>query len=239
MPTPSDAPVDRLLPELANRGVLRRIDAALDDTVPARRPITVEELLTFRCGHRLILAPPGRLREHVRPRSGTHSGQFGEVLQAVRIPTELAGKLATVLRESQTDKEIFVRTSTLRLQQQMQLALEARSDARGAPVRRDSRRTLDLEVDGAAGGTQAGPRGDGASRKGERRLRGCRPADSARSGDSRENGRIEFNVRSRKSFALLDPALRCVREWRQKREIGSSGWIRSEPRGRRSRPERY
>lgn len=46
-----DEPVDRLLPELANRGVLRRIDAALDDTVPARRPITVEDLLTFRCGH--------------------------------------------------------------------------------------------------------------------------------------------------------------------------------------------
>jgi CubicO group peptidase (beta-lactamase class C family) len=51
-----DEPVDRLLPELANRGVLRRIDAALDDTVPARRPITVEDLLTFRCGHGLILA---------------------------------------------------------------------------------------------------------------------------------------------------------------------------------------
>jgi CubicO group peptidase (beta-lactamase class C family) len=55
-----DEPVDRLLPELANRGVLRRIDAALDDTVPARQPITVEDLLTFRCGHGLILAPPGR-----------------------------------------------------------------------------------------------------------------------------------------------------------------------------------
>ena len=55
-----DEAVDRLLPELANRGVLRRIDAALDDTVPARRPITVENLLTFRCGHGLILAPAGR-----------------------------------------------------------------------------------------------------------------------------------------------------------------------------------
>ena len=39
--------------------VLRRIDAALDETVPARRPITVEDLLTFRCRHGLILAPPG------------------------------------------------------------------------------------------------------------------------------------------------------------------------------------
>ena len=28
--------------------------------MPARRPITVEDLLTFRCGHGLILAPPGR-----------------------------------------------------------------------------------------------------------------------------------------------------------------------------------
>ena len=55
-----DEPVDRLLPELANRRVLRRIDAALDDTVPARRPITVEDLLTFRCGLGMILAPPGR-----------------------------------------------------------------------------------------------------------------------------------------------------------------------------------
>jgi DNA invertase Pin-like site-specific DNA recombinase len=47
--------------------------------------------------------------------------KFGEVLQAVRVPQELAGKLATVLRESQTDKEVFVRTSMLRLQQQQML----------------------------------------------------------------------------------------------------------------------
>ena len=47
--------------------------------------------------------------------------QFGELLKQVRIPTELAGKLATVLRESQTDKEKFVRTSMLRLQQQQML----------------------------------------------------------------------------------------------------------------------
>ncbi len=47
--------------------------------------------------------------------------QFGEILQQVRIPTELAGKLATVLRESQADKEKFVRTSMLRLQQQQML----------------------------------------------------------------------------------------------------------------------
>jgi CubicO group peptidase (beta-lactamase class C family) len=52
-----DEPVDHLLPELANRKVLKRIDGPLDDTVPARRPITIEDLLTFRMGHGLILEP--------------------------------------------------------------------------------------------------------------------------------------------------------------------------------------
>src|SRR5438132_14414360 len=50
-----DEPVDRLLPELANREVLNRIDGPLDDTVPANRPITVRDLLTFRMGFGLIL----------------------------------------------------------------------------------------------------------------------------------------------------------------------------------------
>jgi CubicO group peptidase (beta-lactamase class C family) len=45
-----DDPVDRWLPELADRKVLKRLDAALDDTVPANRPITVRDLLTFRMG---------------------------------------------------------------------------------------------------------------------------------------------------------------------------------------------
>ncbi|MFD2357523.1 serine hydrolase [Nonomuraea ferruginea] len=38
------------LPELADRRVLRRIDGPLDDTVPARRPITVRDLLTSTFG---------------------------------------------------------------------------------------------------------------------------------------------------------------------------------------------
>jgi CubicO group peptidase (beta-lactamase class C family) len=45
-----DEPVDRLLPELADRRVLRRIDGPLDDTVPANRAITVRDLLTFTFG---------------------------------------------------------------------------------------------------------------------------------------------------------------------------------------------
>ncbi len=54
-----DEPIDRLLPELANRRVLKRIDGPLDDTVPADRPITVRDLLTFRWGFGIIMAPPG------------------------------------------------------------------------------------------------------------------------------------------------------------------------------------
>jgi CubicO group peptidase (beta-lactamase class C family) len=45
-----DEPVDRLLPELADRRVLRRMDGPLDDTVPASRAITVRDLLTFTFG---------------------------------------------------------------------------------------------------------------------------------------------------------------------------------------------
>jgi CubicO group peptidase (beta-lactamase class C family) len=52
-----DEPVDRLLPELAKRRVLRRIDGPLDDTVPANRPITIEDLLTFRMGFGLVFEP--------------------------------------------------------------------------------------------------------------------------------------------------------------------------------------
>lgn len=45
-----DDPVDALLPELAKRRVLSHPIAPVDDTVPAERPITVDDLLTFRLG---------------------------------------------------------------------------------------------------------------------------------------------------------------------------------------------
>lgn len=45
-----DEPVGRLLPELARPRVLRRMEAPLDDTEPAVRPITVRDLLTFTFG---------------------------------------------------------------------------------------------------------------------------------------------------------------------------------------------
>src|SRR5271166_3008659 len=53
-----DEPVDRLLPELTNRTVLKRLDSPLDGTVPAKRSITVRDLLTFRLGFGLIFATP-------------------------------------------------------------------------------------------------------------------------------------------------------------------------------------
>lgn len=45
-----DAPVTTLLPELADRRVLAHIDRLLTDTVPARRDITLRDLLTNRFG---------------------------------------------------------------------------------------------------------------------------------------------------------------------------------------------
>ena len=45
-----DSPVADLLPELAHPVVLRQPDGPLEDTVPAGRPITLRDLLTFRLG---------------------------------------------------------------------------------------------------------------------------------------------------------------------------------------------
>jgi CubicO group peptidase (beta-lactamase class C family) len=45
-----DDPIERFIPELAARRVLRRLDAPLDDTEPARQAITVRHLLTCTMG---------------------------------------------------------------------------------------------------------------------------------------------------------------------------------------------
>ncbi|MFC4531466.1 serine hydrolase domain-containing protein [Sphaerisporangium dianthi] len=46
-----DSPVAQWLPELASPSVVRTPDGPIDDVVPAARPITVEDLLTFRAGY--------------------------------------------------------------------------------------------------------------------------------------------------------------------------------------------
>jgi CubicO group peptidase (beta-lactamase class C family) len=56
-----DDAIDAFLPELANRRVLCRLDALLDDTVPANRPITLRDLLTFRCGLGAVMLPPSAI----------------------------------------------------------------------------------------------------------------------------------------------------------------------------------
>lgn len=60
-----DDPVDDWLPELKDRRVLRTIESQLDDTVPARRPITLRDLLTFRSGYgeMLFISPTCPLQQ--------------------------------------------------------------------------------------------------------------------------------------------------------------------------------
>ncbi len=50
-----DDPVATLLPELESPRVLRRVDGPLDETVPAERPITLRDLLTFTFGFGLMV----------------------------------------------------------------------------------------------------------------------------------------------------------------------------------------
>jgi len=52
-----DEPVDRLLPELADRRVLKDVAGPLDETVAANRPITLRDLLTFRLGIGYLFTP--------------------------------------------------------------------------------------------------------------------------------------------------------------------------------------
>jgi len=53
-----DEPVDRWIPELADRRVLRSRDAELDDTVPAERPTTLRDLLQSGLGLGWDMATP-------------------------------------------------------------------------------------------------------------------------------------------------------------------------------------
>lgn len=52
-----DDPVERWLPELADRWVLRAPDAPLDDVVPATTPITLRHLLTNTSGYGVQVVP--------------------------------------------------------------------------------------------------------------------------------------------------------------------------------------
>jgi CubicO group peptidase (beta-lactamase class C family) len=76
-----DEPVDRWLPELARRRVLTRLDATLDDTEPARRAITLRDLLTCRAGVGAVMAPPGRYPiQRAIAEAGLSSGPYPPAL---------------------------------------------------------------------------------------------------------------------------------------------------------------
>src|ERR1700753_3763524 len=53
-----DDSIEPWLPELANRRVLKSMSSQPDETVPARRAITVRDLLTYRMGFGSVMAMP-------------------------------------------------------------------------------------------------------------------------------------------------------------------------------------
>ena len=70
-----DDPVDPFLPELANRKVLRTIESPLDDAVPAKRAITLRDLLTFRLGHGAVMVFPAKYPiQHAMAEAGVAPG---------------------------------------------------------------------------------------------------------------------------------------------------------------------
>jgi CubicO group peptidase (beta-lactamase class C family) len=56
-----DDPVDEFLPELADMTVLADPNGPLEETVPAKRPITLRDLLTFTVGTGIVVAEPGKI----------------------------------------------------------------------------------------------------------------------------------------------------------------------------------
>ena len=108
---PLDASVERWLPELANRRVLRRIDAALDDTVPAERSITVRDVLTFRMGFGLVWGPPDALPVQ-REANALRLGAFGPPMADVPpAPDEWMRRFATLPLMAQPGERWMYTTS--------------------------------------------------------------------------------------------------------------------------------
>ncbi|MFF4289977.1 serine hydrolase domain-containing protein [Streptomyces sp. NPDC001633] len=84
--------VEPWLPELADRRVLKRIDGPLDDTVPARRPITVRDLLTSTFGLGVDLTSMGTpIMDAIFER-----GVFSQSAQETPGPDEWMRRLGTL-----------------------------------------------------------------------------------------------------------------------------------------------
>src|SRR5437868_7829123 len=72
-----DDPVDAFLPELAERKVLRSLEGPIEDTVPARRPITTRDLLTFTFGMGAVMVwPPKYPIQKAAAEQGLAPGPF-------------------------------------------------------------------------------------------------------------------------------------------------------------------
>jgi len=81
-----DDPVDEFLPELADMTVLADPDGPLEETVPAKRPITLRDLLTFTLGTGIVLAEPGTVP----------IADALNVLEPPQQPDEWIGRLGTL-----------------------------------------------------------------------------------------------------------------------------------------------
>ncbi|MFT3802122.1 MAG: serine hydrolase domain-containing protein [Burkholderiaceae bacterium] len=66
-------PIERYLPELANRQVLRPDAQSIEDVEPARRPITIEHLMTHTSGLSYGLFDPGTVLFKAYGASGVHN----------------------------------------------------------------------------------------------------------------------------------------------------------------------
>ena len=88
-----DEPAERLLPELADRKVLKSLEGPVEDTVPARRPITTRDLLTFTFGMGAVMVwPPKYPIQKVAAAAGLTPGPS----QATITPDEFMKRLGTL-----------------------------------------------------------------------------------------------------------------------------------------------
>lgn len=67
-----DEPAERLLPELANRRVLKALNGPIEDTVPAERPIVVRDLMNFTFGFGVQFDPSLPIQQAIDARQLTN-----------------------------------------------------------------------------------------------------------------------------------------------------------------------
>jgi len=87
-----DDPVDAFLPELANRKVLRSLSGPIEDTVPAHRPVTTRDLLTFTFGMGAVMVwPPKYPLQQAAQAAGLAPGPFQPDFSADEFMKRLGG----------------------------------------------------------------------------------------------------------------------------------------------------